>query len=296
MNPLTLSLPSDVLREGTRRLAAAGLESARLEAERLLGGLLGVERLALYLQDGDVSDDMVQRFFSQIDARASGIPLQYLLHEADFYGQPFRVAPGVFIPRPETEVIVQAALTEFRALEERLRRPLRVLDAGTGSGCIAATLARALPTCVVVGVELSWNALQVARENVQHLGVSARVHLVQGRWLESIQGRFDGLVANPPYIPSSQVERLPLDVRQEPRLSLDGGHDGMRDLLELMAQVPRLVSPGGVAVFESGEAHVEPLLAAARVAAWVERVSPLDDLAHRPRGVVMTCASTATVL
>ncbi len=289
MNALTTShLPQqDVLREGTRRLAIVGLEHARQEAERLLGQLLGVQRLELYVQERVVSEDTVQRFFSQIDARALGAPLQYLLQEVDFYGQRFTVVPGVFIPRPETEVVVEAALIAFRALEVQRQRPLRLLDAGIGSGCITATLAQQLPTCVVVGVELSWNALQTAQENVQRLGVSSRVRLVQGRWLEAIQGTFDGLIANPPYIPSAQMDGLPLDVRHEPRLSLDGGRDGMRDLFELMASAPRLLSPGGVVVFESGEEQVERLLAVARVAAWVECASPIHDLTQRPRGIVI---------
>jgi len=276
-----------LIREGAQRLGAAGRAQARHEAEWLLGRLAGSTPLELYLRETPIPAPIAERFFSQLDARSAGVPLQYLLGEAEFFGAPFFVSPGVFIPRPETETLVEHTLPVLQERYAALGRPLRLLDLGTGSGCIAVTLARAVPACVVVGVELSWVALRVAQRNVQRHGLAARVHLVQGRWTEAVRGAFDGVIANPPYVPSATVDRLPLDVRQEPRMGLDGGSDGMQDLIRLMAQAPRIVSPGGCLALECGEGHVPVLVRLASRAAWVHRLRALQDLAGRPRGVLI---------
>ncbi len=276
-----------VLHEATQRLKTAGLEHARHEAEWLLGRLVGSSRLELYLRERDVPASTMERFFWQIEARASSVPLQYLLGETNFYGQPFTVAPGAFIPRPETEAIVEAALTTFAERATRLRRPLRFLDLGTGSGCIAVTLAQRLPTCLVVAVELSWNALAVARVNIQRHRCASRVRLVHGRWAEAIRGTFDGIISNPPYVPSGTVDHLPLDVRHEPRLSLDGGVDGLRDLAHLIDEASRLLAPGGCVVLECGEEQVTSLVELARSRAWVKSTSVGRDLAQRLRGILI---------
>jgi release factor glutamine methyltransferase len=268
-------------------LEQAGLEQARQEAAWLLGHLLGLKPLELYLREEPVPPRVVERFRSQLDARASGVPLQYLLGEAQCCGARFLVAPGVFIPRPETEAVVEAAIGLLRERQRELARPLRLLDLGTGSGCIAVALARALPTCVVVAVELTWDALRIARQNVLRHGLASRVWLVQGHWGEAMSGGFDGIVSNPPYVPRAQVERLPLDVRREPRVSLDGGEDGMRELRELIAQAPRMLAQGGVVVLECGEEQVGVVMRAASASPWVKTASPIADLAARPRGVVI---------
>ena len=280
-----------IVREGARRLQAAGVAHARHEAEWLLGRLVGAAPLEIYLRPGPVAGRVAERFFSQLDARAQGVPLQYLLGEAEFFGEPFAVTPGVFIPRPETETVVEHALRALRARQAGRGRPLRLLDLGTGSGCIAVTMARALPACVVVGVELSWVALRVARQNVLRHGQRGRVHLVQGRWTQPLRGLFDGVIANPPYVPSAQVDHLPLDVRQEPRMSLDGGDDGMQGLGEVMARAPQVLAPDGVLVLECGEEQAPALVRTARGAAWVRTASLLRDLAGRPRGVLIVRAS-----
>lgn len=276
----------EVLREGMRRLAAAGVEHPRTEAEWLLSALVGAKPLELYLETRAVASGTVKSFFSQVEARSAGLPLQYLVGEAEFFGLQFQVAPGVFIPRPETESVVSAALAALQPMAAR-GRGLRIVDVGTGSGCIAVTLARHLPSCVVVGVEVSWIALCTAVENVRRHGLSRRIHLVQGQWLEAVRGRVDAVVANPPYIPTAAVQTLPLDVRQEPRVSLDGGMDGMRDLRRILADAERVVVPGGLVVFECGEEQVDDVVRDARSHTWIDAVSPLNDLARRPRGVVI---------
>ena len=275
-----------LVREGARRLAAAGNTQARHEAEWLLSRLLSVRALELYLDNSTVSQATAAQFLAHSDARAAGAPLQYLLGEAEFFGRPFAVEPGVFIPRPETEAVVEAAIQALRALEQERGRPLQVADLGTGSGCIAVTIARALPACVVVGVEVSWRALRIASQNVRRHGLSRRVSLVQGSWTEPLRPSVDAIVSNPPYIPTAQVESLPLDVRQEPRLSLDGGTDGMREARRLLAQAPRVLRPGGLLVMECGEEQVETVRRASVSAGWGS-AAPLHDLAGRPRGILL---------
>jgi release factor glutamine methyltransferase len=278
-----------VLKCGLRRLRASRIPSARAEAEWLLGHLLGVRPLDLYLDESPCPADVADRFVSLIDARIAGTPLAYLIGEAEFFGRPFVVRPGVFIPRPETEAVVAQAIEALRARRSAgPARPLRLLDLGTGTGCIAVTLALELPSCAIVGVEVSWTALQVAQENVARHGVSSRVWLVGGEWTEALRGPFDGMVANPPYVPCAQVERLPREVRQEPLLSLDGGQDGVVHLRHLIAQAPRLLAPGGLLTVECGDTQAALLAQQAAALPWAARVEIVSDLAGRPRGLVIT--------
>jgi len=282
-----LASPRDLIGELEARLREGGVAQARGEAEWLVADTLGVHRTELYLLDGPMSSAQLGSLQERLSRRLSGEPLQYVLGSCDFFGHRFAVSPGVFIPRPETEAIVEAALPALRARQARLGRPLRLLDLGTGSGCIAVLLAKRLPSCAVVAVEVSWDALRIARENVERHRVAGRVHLVQGRWLEPIRGDVDGIVSNPPYIPSRQVDQLPLDVQQEPRISLDGGPDGMRIVEQLVAEAPRVLGGGGLLAVECGEEQVAPLLRIASTDPRVKTASPLYDMARRPRGILL---------
>lgn len=278
-----------LLREGARRLASSGCDQARQEAEWLLSRLLGLPRVELYLREQIIPARTEQRFFGHVRSRCGGRPLQHLLGETEFFGERLAVGPRVFIPRPETEVIVEAALEALRPLARR-RGTLRLLDLGSGSGCIALSLARRLAACTVVGVELSWNALRIARRNASQLGLTQRVQWVRGSWGEALRGVFDGIVSNPPYVPSAAVRSLPPPVRREPRASLDGGPDGMGPARRVLEHGGRLLAPEGVLALECGETQVAVLARAARALGWVEQASPLHDLAGRPRGVLVTRA------
>ena len=281
------SLTSILLQAGTQQLAAAGIGPARREAEWLLSRLMAVPPLELYLDERRASEPMAERFFAQIRARASGAPLQYLLGDAEFFGRPFMVEPGVFIPRPETETIVEAFLRAIWQDAGRRTCALQILELGVGSGCIAVTVAQRLPACHLVGVEVSWNALAVARRNVLRYELLAHVHLVQGSWTDGVRGTFDAVISNPPYIPTHQIQMLPLDVRQEPLVSLDGGADGLRDLGALMDSVPRLLRPGGILALECGEDQVDALLRRRGHGSWIQRITRVHDLAGRPRGILL---------
>ncbi|MBI4597369.1 MAG: peptide chain release factor N(5)-glutamine methyltransferase [Candidatus Omnitrophica bacterium] len=281
--------PNRLIADASRRLARSGRGLARREAEWVLGHVVGLPPLELYLRATPVTAGEAERFWSIIEARAQGAPLQYALGTAEFFGRPFRVGPGVFIPRPETEAIAHAALEAFRALHRNRLRPLRFLEFGVGSGCLAVTIACELPTCRLVGIEVSWSALAIARENIQRHGVGDRVALIQGHWERPLaEARFDGIIANPPYVPTDDLTRLPVDVRQEPRESLDGGPDGMTHVRRLLSASQALLEPGGVVVVECGEDQVDLLMAQAAAAPWVAQCRAVTDVAQRPRGLVIT--------
>ncbi len=268
---------------GAVRLERAGVLHARHEAEWLLERLLNVRGPELYLRQEPVGSKLAQIFWDTLEQRAQGAPLQYLLGQAEFYGLSFEVAPGVFIPRPETERVVTSAL---EALRPMAGRRLRLLDAGTGTGAIAVALARQLEACVVVGVELSWDALRIARRNIQRYKLMDRVWLVHGHWLDAVRGPLDGVVCNPPYIASAELDRLPADVRCEPRQSLDGGPDGLNAFRELVAAAGGVLAPNGVLALECGETQVDAVRELLQRSGWAQRSGVVHDLAGRPRGLV----------
>jgi len=228
-------------------LSAAGLPTARQDAERLLAGQLGVQRFALYTESPAVSETEASHYADALGRRALHVPLQYLLGWEEFRGLNLRVGPAVLIPRPETETLVEWALA--------LTPPgSTVCDLGTGSGCVACAIAAARPDVRVVAVDVSADALRVAAENVTALGLGDRVTLLRGDLfapLRSGMGAVNLIVANPPYIPSRVIPTLPAEVRAwEPR---------------------------GALVIEIGEGQAAGLAAAMRVAGFRD-VSTRRDL------------------
>lgn len=279
-----------LIRQATETLKQAGVDSARCEAEWLLGHLLKLKPTELYLREERVSKKVLDSFSEYVSARSRGIPLQYLLGQTEFYGLSLVVEPGVFIPRPETESVVEQALGRFARRQARLGRPLRLLELGAGSGAIAIALASHLSSCRVVAIEVSWTALKTAAENIRRQHLSARVQLVGGSWMTALRSGvlFDAIISNPPYVASAEVDRLPLDVRQEPRLSLDGGEDGLRDIRQLVAEAEQHLMPGGMLIIECGESQVPVLCDELKSASYFHAVEPVYDLAARPRGLILS--------
>ena len=227
-------------------LAEKGVENARLEAEWMLCAALGLDRVGLYVNfDKPLSDDELALFRGMVARRARREPLQYILGTQVFMDLEFDVTPAVLIPRRDTEVLVAEAVK--RAIPTG-----RILDIGVGSGCIAVALARALPHAEVLGVEKSAEALALARHNAGKLG--ARVTLFEGSLLEPFPGqRFDLIVANPPYIPTGDLDGLQPEVRDfEPRGALDGGADGLDFYRLIIPAAPEYLAPGGLLLLEVG--------------------------------------------
>lgn len=275
----------ELIRRCTDRLEAAGFPSPRSDAERLLADALAVERSALYLTDDEPSERVVDLIDQRLERRLRGEPLQYLAGTTQFCDVRLAVSPAVLIPRPETELLVEAAAEALRAIIRAGVEAPSVLDVGTGSGAIAIALARRVPACHVLAVELSWAALQVARSNVIAHGLDRRIALAQADWTTALRGPCDLVVSNPPYVPTDELSTLPADVLHEPRMSLDGGPDGLTFVRRLLDEVPRLLRAGGALVLECAEDHANALAAAAQRLSWVRCSRVLRDLAGRPRVV-----------
>jgi release factor glutamine methyltransferase len=284
----------DALRAATRRLAAGegpAAYSAGSDAEELLSRLLGVGRGDLRVRAGEpFPPELAARLEPQLARRLAGEPVQYITGRAAFRSLDFAVDHRVLVPRPETEWLVEAVL-EYLATGAPSARPPHVLDLGTGSGCIALSIAHEHPRAEVVATDLSDGALEVARTNAAALGLTHRVTFVRGEWLAALASdeRFDVIVANPPYIAAHEARALPGDVHDwEPHAALFGGRDGLVDLREIVDQAPRHLRAGGLLALELDETR------AAEVAGWFEgardwRGAELRaDLAGRPRILLAT--------
>jgi len=241
------------LREATAALDAAGIESARQDAEWLLAAVLGLERFAPYLDSGaELDPEAAERYRALSSRRARREPLQYLLGHEDFHGLRLAVTRDVLIPRPETEGLVEWAVEALRD-----RPAAAIADVGTGSGAIACALARIRPDLRIVAVDRSLAALAVAARNVRRLGLAGQVSLLAGDLLEPLRSgseRLSMVIANLPYVPTASVGRLPAEVsRFEPPLALDGGSDGMSLTRRIITQAPRRLQSGGWLMLEIGE-------------------------------------------
>lgn len=232
-----------------------GLPDPRREARWLLARALGVGEEWLVAHAEDVLDSRREELFrAWVARRAAGEPAHYLTGSCPFWGRDFLVTPDVLIPRPETELIVA------HALALRLGTAPRVLDVGTGSGCLAVTLALELPSAAVHATDLQPPALGVARRNARDLG--AAVSFTLGDLTTHLQGPFDLIVANLPYVPEEETAALPEEVRGwEPRRALDGGPRGMLLLGRLLVDLSRLLRPGGLALLELGPGQADALAA-----------------------------------
>jgi release factor glutamine methyltransferase len=247
---------AEALRWGITYLQACGIEGARLDAEVLLAHCVRWERTALYrVRDYQLTADEHARFHDLVTRRGAHEPVAYLTGEREFWSLPFAVRPGVLIPRPDTEWVVEAALRYAPPfLQSRSR--CRILDVGTGSGNIAIAVAASLAEVEVTAIDISPEALAVAQLNAQSCQAAERVHFVCGDLLSPLhpgRSRFDLLLSNPPYIAADEWLALPTTVRcYEPREALDGGSDGMLFYRRLFAEGRPFLSDDGIAIVEVG--------------------------------------------
>ena len=261
-------------------LSAAGVESPRLEARLLLRHVLGLsmETLIGYPEQAVAEDDRAA-LRPLVARRATREPLAYILGEREFWSLPFRVTRDTLVPRPDSETLIEAALAH---VPDR-HRPLRILDLGTGSGCLLLALLAELPAASGVGVDLSAAALTVARDNAVGLGLADRADWVQGNWSDAISGTFDLIVANPPYIAEAELSRLAPEVAQfEPRLALNGGPDGLDALRALGPCLARLGTEDSIILVEIGADQAAPALSLL-VSYGLQDVKTLKDLSGHSR-------------
>jgi release factor glutamine methyltransferase len=274
----------DALRAATARLAAAG--HATSDAEELLSRLLGVGRGELRRRATEtLRPEAAEALSAQLTRREAGEPVQYITGRAAFRHIDLAVDRRVLIPRPETELLVDAVV-EYLAQGDWTKRPPRVLDLGTGSGCIALAIAHEHPTAMLTATDASEGALTVARANASALGLASRVTFLHGEWFDAVGAdeRYDVIVSNPPYISHDEREQLPADVRDwEPHAALFADEDGLADVHAILEDAPRHLLTDGLLALELAETR------AAQVAGWLEGahdwrgVELRDDLAGRPR-------------
>jgi len=226
------------------------VDSPRLTAELLLSSVLGLSRVKLYTGfDQPVQADELGRFRALIERRAAGEPTAYLVGAKEFYGRSFKVDARVLVPRPETERLVEQVLALVPSDAEA-----RVLDLCTGTGCIAATLAAERPRAKVTATDLSAAALEVARGNIEALGLSERVELLEGDLFAPVGPRsFEVIVSNPPYIAEPEFEKLPREVQREPKLALLAGAKGMAVIERIAREAPAHLCAEGWLALEIGD-------------------------------------------
>ncbi len=274
---------SAVLRAATGILRQAGIDSARLDAEILVADALSVSRLELYLQhDRWIQAEELRRIAIRLERRSKFEPVAYIVGCKEFYGLDFHVRPGVLIPRPETETIIDAVREWFTP-----ESIFRFADTCTGSGILGVVLATYFPRSQGVLIDISDEALAIARSNVQLHGLKQRLLAVQGDLLHpTARNQLDLVVANPPYLAPREVEETMPDVRlHEPRLALEGGDTGCLFLQRLVEQAQRALKPGGMVCVEMGWQQEQWVQEQFHGPAW-ERTAVLKDLAGHDRVVV----------
>lgn len=281
-------------RRAAATLRANGIESAEIDARVLLAHVLGIDALQLLAaEDEPVGRAEQTRYAGLIARRLAGEPVARITGVKEFWSLPFALSPDVLVPRPETETVVEAALS---AKPER-DAALRVLDLGVGSGALLGAILFERPHALGVGVDRSLGALRTARANLDAIGVAARTHFVCGSWSDPLALRFDLVVANPPYIPTAACDRLPVEVRDhDPIAALDGGVDGLGAYRAIVAALPGLLTTDGVAVLELGDGQERPVAELARHAQLHVNGPARCDLAGRRRALILNAAEPKKTL
>jgi release factor glutamine methyltransferase len=303
-----MSTSRDLLDEGIGRLRGAGLETPRLDAELLLGHVLGVDRTTILAHpEALVGDGAATAYRANVERRAAGEPVAYIRGIKEFHGIALTVDPRVLIPRPETELLVDLGLAEAMARLTSGARAggavpaLRILDVGTGSGAVAVALAvglrqRRVPVdeAMITAVDISPDALDLARDNAVGQAVGDRLSFATADLAPSTESRpWDLVLANLPYVRSDALGSLPAPTTYEPPLALDGGPDGLEVIERLLARLPGILQSDGVALLEIGADQGTSIgaLVAERLTGWSCTVMP--DLAGLPRVARIERAATA---
>jgi release factor glutamine methyltransferase len=283
----------DALRSAITLLEENRVGSPRMNAEVLLMFVLGCDRAYLYAHpERALSPDEQNRYDQALEQRARGVPAQYITGHQEFWGLDFIVGPAVLIPRPETEHLVEAVLELCKELSHpiaprpgtiRVGQP-RIVDVGTGSGCVALALASELPRAEIHAAEISADALEIARANAARLLLTDRVTFHSTDLLHGIAGTFDIVASNPPYVGESEYEKVQLEVRKfEPRCAVFAGADGMDIIRRLAPQARAALKPGGFLAMEIGYSQEA---AAREVLRDWQDVRTVSDLQGIPRVIV----------
>jgi len=273
-----------LLRAATAWLREQGDEEARIDVELLLARAMSVDRAGVFARLGDAPAPHERlRFEEALERHARGEPIAYIIGEREFFGLPFAVRPGVLIPRPETEMIVEEVLGFIR--ERGLAAP-RIIDVGTGSGAIAIAVAKSVPTARMHATDIDARAIDLARENAVRHNVRDRIEFQEADLLDGVVGSWDVIAGNLPYIPTDSVARLaPSLTLWEGRLALDGGANGLTPHRRLLAQARALLGTLGMVVLEIADDRGEAATSIFATALPDAEISLLTDLFGRDRAV-----------
>lgn len=249
----------ELLKRSDQFLAERGIESSRLDVEVLMADLLDMERINLYVKyDYPLKSNEIDTYREMIKKRAQRVPVAYITEKKEFMSLEFKVKEGVLIPRPDTENLVEAVIEYCR--QNELQSP-QIIDVGTGSGAIAVSLAHYLSEAKVVGVDLSAQALKVARQNMEKHELSERMSILKSDLLaEFIKREINGIdiiVSNPPYISEAEMEELPPEVKKEPKTALEAGEDGLDYYRRLIPEAEKVLKNGGKIFLEIGYQQAE---------------------------------------
>jgi len=265
--------------------ADSGIPQPRLEAEILLAHALAVDRLHLYLSpEKPLSEEERNIYRNLVTSRQRGVPLQLLTKEISFLGLRFKIDHNIFIPRSETEEMVELILR--RTTRDR---ELTCLDLGTGAGVIAICLAKFLSLSRVIAIDYSTEALALAAQNAQLNGVSERIVFVQSNWFSSVHGKFDLIVTNPPYIIEDRITTLSKEVRDhDPHIALSGGKDGLEAITAIINQVPKYVKNSTLLAMEVGDDQAEKIKEKLDSITEISKVETVNDITGKERFVLAT--------
>ena len=238
-----------ILRSATDRLIAADVATPALDARILVQHAFNISHTSIVTEpDRQYTEENAEAFHALLARRIAGEPVSRILGEREFYGRNFKTSPAVLDPRPDTETLIDLCLEHLPPDEA-----MTILDLGTGSGILALTLLAERPLKTAVAVDVSDMALAIAKENARTWGLTKHLKFVQGSWFESIEGAFDLIVSNPPYIASTEIPRLEIEVRNhDPHLALDGGPDGLDCYRAIVAGAPLHLKPHGKVAVEIG--------------------------------------------
>jgi release factor glutamine methyltransferase len=271
---------SEALASLQKTFQISGIESPAREARISLCAASGVSPVALIVDPREPLGSAAWKVQDVGARRAAGEPLSRIVGKREFWGLSLAITPHVLDPRPETETIVEAALS---ILSDRHEDPLRILDLGVGSGALLCALLTEFGHARGIGVDISTDAADVARGNLRACGLSLRAEIRLGDWTRGIEGRFDLIVSNPPYIPTVDLPRLPREVRNfDPWLALDGGIDGLAAYRRILPESRRLLAPGGWLLVELGAGQAAKVTAVASQCGFTD-VRTYQDLAGANR-------------
>jgi release factor glutamine methyltransferase len=273
----------EAIQRSSEFLTRKGVESSRLNAELLLAEVLKVPRMRLYLDfERPLGQSEVDSLRALVVRRSRREPLQHILGQASFCGLDFKVTGDVLVPRPETELLAERAWEFLGGVEGQ---PL-VLDYGTGSGCLAVTLAVRVASARITAVDISAAALDIARENARAHGVADRIEFVEDDGLKRLAPGFTLIIGNPPYIPSDEISGLAPEVKDfDPRLALDGGKDGLDHYRRLAFGARECLAPGGKIMLEFGDGQGPGIQQIFREQNWVVE-GLVEDYNRKPRIIV----------